>query len=331
MPAPDAPSRDAQSRDALAAALDFYRHVGVDIALGEAPRDFLAESQIAQQRAVSGPAPLARNEPHPRRLAADPPHEGEREARPAPEALQPSQPPPLRELPPRRPLPAALPEASRPLNPALAADAAAVASSAAQSAAAARNLDELRAALEAFEGCALKTTATQLVFEDGARNARVHLVGEAPGADEDREGRPFVGRAGQLLDKMLASIGLDRAQVYISNVVPWRPPGNRTPSPLEVAACLPFTRRQIELVRADFVICLGAPSMQALLEIKDGILKTRGRWMAYGADGRQVPAMAMLHPAYLLRQPLQKRLAWRDLRALRRALDGETPDFGGTS
>jgi len=224
-----------------------------------------------------------------------------------------------------------LPEASRPLNPALAADAAAVAASASQSAAAARNLDELRAALDAFEGCALKTTATQLVFEDGARDARVHLVGEAPGAEEDREGRPFVGRAGQLLDKMLASIGLDRAQVYISNVIPWRPPGNRTPSPLEVASCLPFTRRQIELVGADFLICLGAPSMQALLEIKEGILKSRGRWVAYDAGGRAVPAMAMLHPAYLLRQPLQKRLAWRDLRALRRALDGEMPDIGGTA
>ncbi|MFO1137340.1 MAG: uracil-DNA glycosylase [Rhodoblastus sp.] len=319
MPAPDAPSRDAQSQDALAAALDFYRHVGVDIAVGEAPRDFLAESQAAQQ------APAApRSEPPPP-VRGGPPagHDpAPLRAREAPRSFQgdaQSRP---------RPAPPPLPEASRPLNPALAVDAAAVASSASQSAAAARNLDELRAALEAFEGCALKTTATQLVFEDGARNARVHFVGEAPGADEDREGRPFVGRAGQLLDKMLASIGLDRGQVYISNVVPWRPPGNRTPTPLEVAACLPFTRRQIELVGADFVICLGAPSMQALLEIKDGILKTRGRWMAYAAGGRSVPAMAMLHPAYLLRQPLQKRLAWRDLRALRRALDGEAPDFG---
>lgn len=122
---------------------------------------------------------------------------------------------------------------------------------------------------------------------------------------------------------MLASIGLDRSNAYISNVVPWRPPGNRTPTPLEVAACLPFTRRQIELVGADVLICLGAPSMQALLEVREGILKTRGRWIAYPAPGRPVPAMAMLHPAYLLRQPLQKRLAWRDLRALRRALDGE--------
>lgn len=331
MPVQDKPSSDAPSRDALAAALDFYRHVGVDIAVGEAPRDFLSESEAAAaRRGEVAFEPAQRSEVPPRRIAADSPREAEGEARPAHEAPR-QLPPRLRDDAPRRPLPPPLPEASRPLNPALAADASAVASSAAQSAAAARNLDELRAALEAFEGCALKTTATQLVFEDGARTARVHLVGEAPGADEDREGRPFVGRAGQLLDKMLASIGLDRTSVYISNVVPWRPPGNRTPSPLEVAACLPFTRRQIELVRADFVICLGAPSMQALLEIKDGILKTRGRWMVYGGDGRQVPAMAMLHPAYLLRQPLQKRLAWRDLRALRRALDDEAPDFGGAS
>ncbi|MBX3524631.1 MAG: uracil-DNA glycosylase [Rhodoblastus sp.] len=321
MPTPDAPSPDS-----LAAALDFYRHVGVDIALGEAPRDYFGESEsAAARRADTRPAAVERGEPHPRRVAADRPHKGEGEARPAPEA--PRQAPPPRDLPPRRPAPPPLPEASRPLNPALAADAAAVAASASQSAAAAQNLNELRAALDAFEGCALKTTATQLVFEDGARDARVHLVGEAPGADEDREGRPFVGRAGQLLDKMLGSIGLDRTQVYISNVVPWRPPGNRTPSPLEVAACLPFTRRQIELVGSDFVICLGAPSMQALLEIRDGILKTRGRWMAYAGGGTIVPAMAMLHPAYLLRQPLQKRLAWRDLRALRRALDGEAPEF----
>jgi DNA polymerase len=324
MPAPDAPSSDAQLRDALAAALDFYRHVGVDIAVGETPRDFFAESQAAQQVSAT-----RRSEAPP--LRGDPSAAGER-TRPAPAQA--------REAPRSfagdgqsrpRPAPPPLPEASRPLNPALAADSAAVAASASQNAAAARNLDDLRAALEAFEGCALKTTATQLVFEDGARNARVHFVGEAPGADEDREGRPFVGRAGQLLDKMLASIGLDRTRVYISNVVPWRPPGNRTPTPLEVAACLPFTRRQIELVGADFVICLGAPSMQALLEIKDGILKTRGRWMAYGAGERRVPAMAMLHPAYLLRQPLQKRLAWRDLRALRRALDGEAPDFDNSN
>lgn len=293
------PASDVPSRDALAAALDFYRHAGVDIVVGATPRDHFAEAAQAGREAPPSP-------PATRRLAPDAPQAGEGRPRP---------PPP--------------PQAARPLNPALAADAGAVAASAAEQAASARTLDELREKLDAFDGCALKITATQLVFEDGARDARVHFVGEAPGADEDREGRPFVGRAGQLLDKMLAAIGLDRTQVYISNVVPWRPPGNRTPTPLEVAACMPFTRRQIELVGADFVICLGAPSMQALLGVKEGILKTRGRWMKYAADGRAVPAMAMLHPAYLLRQPLQKRLAWRDLRALRCALDGEAPEIVG--
>ncbi len=280
MPAPDA------SRDALAAALDLYRHAGVDMALDDSPHDRFAESKPAAERPAEPRAPAQ----------------------------------PLRDRP--------APVVARPVNPALAADAAAVAAAAAEQAASAQTLDELRARLEAFEGCALKTTATQLVFEDGARQARVHFVGEAPGADEDREGRPFVGRAGQLLDKMLASIGLDRSNAYISNVVPWRPPGNRTPTPLEVAACLPYTRRQIELVDADFLICLGAPSMQALLDVREGILKTRGRWIGFaGGGGRSVPAMAMLHPAYLLRQPVQKRLAWRDLRALKRALDGEVvPD-----
>lgn len=310
MPAPDAPSRDA-----LAAALDFYRHVGVDIAIDETPRDWFAETQVD---ATERDQPPNRE---PRERAGRPTGAAGLEERSRRERLRDDGP---RDRP--RAAPPALPEASRPLNPALAADAAAVAASATQQAAAAQDLDQLRAALDAFEGCALKTTATQLVFEDGARNARIHFVGEAPGADEDREGRPFVGRAGQLLDKMLASIGLDRTQVYISNVVPWRPPGNRTPTPLEVAACMPFTLRQIELVRADFLICLGAPSMQALLGVKEGILKSRGRWMDFAVGGRAIPAMAMLHPAYLLRQPLQKRLAWRDLRALRRALDGEAPE-----
>ena len=291
MPFPDAPSRDA-----LAGALDFYRHAGVDIAIGAHPRDRIAEARAAAER--GGAQQRSERAPLP------PPLKIKRPAEPAPQ-----------------------PQAVRALNPAMALDATQVAASASAMAAGAATLDELRERLAAFEGCALKTTATKLVFEDGARNARVHFVGEAPGAEEDREGRPFVGRAGQLLDRMLASIGLDRTNAYISNVLPWRPPGNRTPSPLEVAACLPFTLRQIELVNADFLICLGAPSMQALLEVKEGILKSRGRWIGHSVAGRRIPAMAMLHPAYLLRQPLQKRLAWRDLRALKRALDGETPQI----
>jgi DNA polymerase len=186
---------------------------------------------------------------------------------------------------------------------------------------AANTLDELRAALEAFEGCGLKKTATQIVFSDGTPGSRVMLVGEAPGRDEDIQGLPFVGRSGQLLDRMLAAIGLDRTSVYIANVVPWRPPGNRTPTPQETAACRPFTLRQIELADPDFLICLGAPSAAELMGNTQGILKFRGRWQDFDTGRRTTRAMATLHPAYLLRQPLQKRLAWRDFLALHEALN----------
>jgi uracil-DNA glycosylase len=189
-----------------------------------------------------------------------------------------------------------------------------------QAAKSARSLEELRAILDRFEGCALRMTATQLVFADGNPRARVMFVGEAPGRDEDIEGLPFVGRSGQLLDRMLAAIGLDRSSVYIANVVPWRPPGNRTPTPQESAICLPFTLRQIELADPDVLVCLGGPSAQTLLAIRDGILKARGRWFAYHTGTREIRAIATLHPAYLLRQPLQKRLAWRDFLAIKKAL-----------
>ena len=184
----------------------------------------------------------------------------------------------------------------------------------------ATSLAELRTILDRFEGCALRATATQLVFADGNPHARVMFVGEAPGRDEDVEGLPFVGRSGKLLDRMLAAIGLDRTSVYIANIVAWRPPGNRTPTPQESAICLPFILRQIELVDPDVLVCLGGPSSQTLLNIKDGILKSRGRWFAFHAGTREIRAIATLHPAYLLRQPLQKRLAWRDFLAIKKAL-----------
>ncbi|MDB5560077.1 MAG: uracil-DNA glycosylase [Enterovirga sp.] len=185
----------------------------------------------------------------------------------------------------------------------------------------ARTLAELEAMVAAFEGCALKRTAKQLVFADGNPEADIMLVGEAPGGDEDRAGKPFVGRAGQLLDRMLASVGLDRNQVYIANVVPWRPPGNRTPTPQEVAICLPFTLRQIELCAPRIIVTLGAPATQTLLGLKEGIKRVRGRWVEYSGLAHPVRALPMLHPAYLLRQPVDKRLAWRDLRLLRRAME----------
>ncbi|MGE0563653.1 MAG: uracil-DNA glycosylase family protein [Pseudolabrys sp.] len=185
----------------------------------------------------------------------------------------------------------------------------------------AKTLDELKELLRAFDGCALKQTATQLVFADGNPQARVMLVGEAPGRDEDIEGLPFVGRSGKLLDRMLAAIGLDRTGAYIANIIPWRPPGNRTPTPQESAICLPFIQRQIELVDPDIVVCLGGPSSQTLLGLKDGITKTRGRWYNYNTGKREIRAIPTFHPAFLLRSPLQKRLAWRDFLAIKKALD----------
>jgi uracil-DNA glycosylase family 4 len=192
--------------------------------------------------------------------------------------------------------------------------------SARETAKSAKTLDELRAILEKFDGCALKATATQLVFADGNPNARIMFVGEAPGRDEDIEGLPFVGRSGKLLDRMLAAIGLDRSQVYIANIVPWRPPGNREPSPHETSVCLPFIQRQIELCDPDFLICLGRPSMQTLLGIKEPISKARGRWFSFDTGTREIRAMPTFHPAFLLRSPLQKRFAWRDFLAIKKAL-----------
>jgi len=185
----------------------------------------------------------------------------------------------------------------------------------------AQTLDALREALDGFEGCNLKLTATRLVFADGNPEARVMFIGEAPGRDEDLQGLPFVGRSGQLLDRMLSAIGLDRRSAYIANVVPWRPPGNRTPTPQETAICRPFIDRQIELVDPDFLVCLGGAAAKELMSTSEGILRLRGRWRDFDTGTRKIKVMATLHPAYLLRQPLQKRLAWRDFRMVKAALD----------
>lgn len=182
------------------------------------------------------------------------------------------------------------------------------------------SLDALRTLLENFDGCALKSTATRLVFADGNPQARIMFVGEAPGRDEDLQGLPFVGRSGQLLDRMIAAIGLDRSKAYIANVIPWRPPGNRTPTPQETQICLPFIQRQIELVNPDVLVTLGNPSTQTLLSTREGIMKTRGKWFDYDTGTRMIRAMATFHPAYLLRSPSYKRMSWQDLRAIARAL-----------
>jgi uracil-DNA glycosylase len=182
-------------------------------------------------------------------------------------------------------------------------------------------LEVLRALLESFDGCTLKNTATRLVFADGNPEARIMFVGEAPGRDEDIEGLPFVGRSGKLLDRMIAAIGLDRSKAYIANVIPWRPPGNRTPTPQETQICLPFIQRQIELVNPDVLVTLGNPSTQTLLSTREGIMKTRGKWFDYDTGTRTIRAMATFHPAYLLRSPSYKRMSWQDLRAIAKALE----------
>src|SRR6266702_2944211 len=263
--------------------LAFYLEAGVDALLGEAPVDRFAGGEARAEAPRAQPAPA-----------------------------------PAARRPPPRPAPASG-EASTAIAPPTPEAAVMAARAAAKNAA---SLAELRAILDGFEGCALRGTARQLVFADGNPQARVMFVGEAPGREEDLEGLPFVGRSGQLLDRMLAATGLDRSFAYIANIVPWRPPGNRTPTPQESAICLPFIVRQIELADPDVLVCLGGPAAQALIGVKEGILRTRGRWFPYPTGSREIRAIATLHPAYLLRQPLQKRLAWRDFLAIKRALEG---------
>src|SRR6266704_356765 len=261
--------------------LAFYLEAGVDCALTDEPVNRLSDHDI-----IPIPIPIS----------------GSRETAPPK---------------PARPIPATIPVARGETTPGP--EAAIV--SAREAARAAPTLEELRALLENFDGCALKNTATRLVFADGNPQARVMFVGEAPGRDEDIEGLPFVGRSGKLLDRMIAAIGLDRSRAYIANVIPWRPPGNRTPTPQETQICLPFIRRQIELVNPDVLVTLGNPSTQTLLSTRDGIMKTRGRWFDYDTGTRVIRALATFHPAYLLRSPSYKRMAWQDLRAIAKALE----------
>jgi len=272
---------DGLTADQAAALLRWYLLAGVDEAIGEVAVD--------RYRAASRPAAAAVPPPPPR-------------------------PSPAASAPPVAPL-------SRPA-PALASTPAAL-QSAREFAAAARDLTELAEALAAFEGCPLKKTATNLVFGDGNPAARVMLIGEAPGADEDRAGKPFVGVSGQLLDRMLGWIGLDRASVYITNVIYWRPPGNRAPTAAELVACQPFVERHVELVAPAVMVAVGGAAAKQLLQRNDGITRLRGRWHLYESPGTRgaIPLMPLYHPAYLLRQPAQKRDAWRDLLTLRAKLD----------
>ncbi len=273
-------------REEAAQLLAWYSEMGVDLAVEDAPQDRFAESATP-----SAPQFEAR------------PQSGRERPLPTLERSSPEKPPLL--------VPAA---AATPAQDVAVADARALAREA-------KSLDELKSVLETYDGVPLKKTATRLVFSDGNPAAKVMLVGEAPGKDEDREGLPFVGPAGQLLDRMLAAIGLDRSSVYIANIVPWRPPGNRAPTPQESQLCMPFIQRQIELADPDVLVLLGGSAAASLTGARDGILKLRGRWLDYETGTRKIKVLATLHPAYLLRTASQKKLAWRDFRALKAELD----------
>ncbi|MFY9642063.1 MAG: uracil-DNA glycosylase [Rhodomicrobium sp.] len=263
--------------------LEWYQAMGASEAIAEAPQEWYAD--VAPLRLIASPSVEAA----------------------APAAKQTQQ---ERKLPPRQ---ETAPAAPKPVIE----GAGAGVMTARELARGALDLGELRSLLEAFEGCSLKKTASRLCLSRGSLDARIMLIGEAPGKDEDAKGLPFVGRAGQLLDSMLAAIGLTEADVYITNLVFWRPPGNRTPSPEEVQVCQPFVERQIELLHPEILVFLGNAAAKQLTGATEGIMKLRGKWLSYAGTR----AMATLHPAYLLRNPIAKRLAWRDLLSIQEALD----------
>ncbi|MEO8557516.1 MAG: uracil-DNA glycosylase [Rhodospirillales bacterium] len=267
--------------------LAFYRDAGVDEAIEDAAVDRyrLSAAQKSAAPAARSPAPTA------------PPRDAPREPSRAPLAAP--------QLMPQVPL----------QSPATVTDAR-------QAAAAATTLDALRDAIAAFDGCALKHTAKSTVFADGNPQAALMIVGEAPGADEDRLGKPFVGVSGQLLDRIFAAIGYDRSNFYITNILPWRPPGNRSPTAAEIATCMPFVERHIALVKPKVLVFAGGVAAKALLNTTEGIMRLRGRWFDYRADANMpaIVAMPTFHPAFLLRSPAQKREAWRDMLAIKQRL-----------
>ncbi len=288
---------EASTQSGLLALLDWYRAMGVDAALGDTPVDWLARGSISPGSGFVWPD---------RKQSPAAPDV----ARPAPSTgfaapARPTAPAPRLESSPRP---------QTPLGPG------AAETDARRIARAVMTLDALQAALMGFDGCALKATAKSLCFYRGAPKARLMLIGEAPGRDEDLEGKPFVGRAGQLLDKMLAAIGMSEADVHITNIVYWRPPGNRTPTPQEALACRPFLERQIELVEPNVLLAMGGTAAKEFFSVNEGIMKLRGKWRDVSIGGRTFPALATLHPAYLLRTPAAKQLAWADLLALKARL-----------
>lgn len=188
----------------------------------------------------------------------------------------------------------------------------------------AKTLEELAGLYAGFDGCNLKFAAKSFVFADGNPAADLMVIGEAPGRDEDLQGLPFVGRSGQLLDRMLAAIGRDRTSAYITNVIAWRPPGNRTPTPHETEICRPFLERHIDLAAPKLILALGAPSAKVLTGTTEGIMRIRGNWFTHRTPGGlEIPVMATLHPAYLLRNPAHKRFVWQDFLAVKMRLAGK--------
>lgn len=292
---------------ALAALLHFYAEAGVDALCEEAAVDRFEQSA---EQAQSRKQRTRESGAQPGNAAAAPGVPDTQGASPTPRSAQVAKP--------SAPQPALspAPKASHLTVPGEAAfeDARALAASA-------QTIAELRQALEGYTGCNLRHSAKSLVFADGNPEADVMFIGEAPGRDEDLQGLPFVGRAGQLLDRMLTAIGLDRESAYITNMIFWRPPGNRTPAPHEIELCRPFIERHVALAAPKVVVLLGNVAAKSLLGTQKGILSLRGGWMEYTAGDVSIPAMPTLHPAYLLRNPAQKRLAWADLLSLRARLE----------
>ncbi|MGF7178238.1 uracil-DNA glycosylase [Azospirillum doebereinerae] len=272
-------------------ALRWHADIGCDEAIGDTPTDW---ANLTVRTAARAPS-----------AGTAPPTRGPLPAAPRPAAAR----------------PAAMAASTPYANPDQPLGASEAGISARARAGEARTLAELESALRAFDGCPLKATAMNTVFADGNPEAPVMLIGEAPGEDEDRQGKPFVGVSGRLLDRMLAQIGLDRTQVYIANILPWRPPGNRSPTPAETAACLPFLERHVALVNPKLMVALGGVSAKTLLNRSEGITRLRGQWRDYDSPAGPVPLLPMLHPAYLLRNPIAKREAWRDMLALRQRMD----------
>lgn len=291
---PRSPSPEALRREALKAAFGWLAELGAAEILAESPQDRYAEAKRKPQALTFGRTPAAAPPPPPTAPRGSPQPQPQPPARPA----APAGPPPEE----------------------------AAARALAASARAAPDLDALKGLLDGFQH-PLRLNARQAVFEDGLRGARLMVVGEAPGADEDRLGKPFVGRSGQLLDKMLAAVGLRRHEAdpakafYLGNILPFRPPGNRTPATAEVEVFLPALTRQIALAKPEILLLAGGTPAKALLRTETGIMRLRGTWSLVNVEGREIPALPLFHPAFLLRAPAQKALAWRDLLSLRRRLD----------